>query len=49
LERQIGDIERRLEQRRAVMEAAFIRMEEAQSRINSQQQTLTNAFFPSEN
>lgn len=48
LERQIADIERRLVQRREVMESAFIRMEEAQSRLNSQQQTLTNAFFPSE-
>lgn len=40
LDRQIADLERRLEQQRALMEAAFIRMEEAQSRLNSQSAAL---------
>ncbi|MEO5959536.1 MAG: flagellar filament capping protein FliD [Opitutaceae bacterium] len=44
LDIQIAEIERRLEQRRAVMESAFIAMETAQSRLQSQQAALTNAF-----
>jgi flagellar hook-associated protein 2 len=44
LDRQIADIERRLAQQRAVMEAAFISMESAQSSLQSQQSALTRAF-----
>lgn len=44
LDTQIADINRRLDQERAQMEAAFIRMEDAQSTIKQQQTTLTNAF-----
>ena len=47
LDRQIADIERRLVQQREQMEAAFIRMEEAQSRISSQSDALTRAFSTS--
>jgi flagellar hook-associated protein 2 len=41
---QIANIERQLEQRRRQLEAGFIAMEEAQSRIQQMQQQLTNAF-----
>lgn len=44
LDAQIADIERRLEQQRAIMESAFINMELAQSNLKSQQAALTNAF-----
>ncbi|HWA88003.1 MAG TPA: flagellar filament capping protein FliD [Opitutus sp.] len=44
LDRQIADIERRLDEERSQMEAAFIRMEDAQSSINSQSQALSKAF-----
>ncbi|HVU23668.1 MAG TPA: flagellar filament capping protein FliD [Opitutus sp.] len=47
LDRQIADIERRLEQERSTMEAAFIRMEQAQSNLSSQQQALSKAFSSS--
>ena len=45
IDQQIADIERRLEARRAQMEAAFIAMEQAQSRIQQMQTQLNNAFF----
>lgn len=41
---QIAAIERRLEQQREIMESAFIAMETAQSRLQSQSAALTNAF-----
>jgi flagellar hook-associated protein 2 len=44
LDTQIADIERRLEQQRAIMEAAFIAMETAQSTLKNQQAALTKAF-----
>lgn len=44
LDRQIADLERRLVQQRELMEAAFIRMEEAQSRLTSQSDALTRIF-----
>lgn len=45
LDRQIGDLERRLAQQRELLTASFIKMEEAQSRIQQQGTALTNAFF----
>jgi flagellar hook-associated protein 2 len=39
---QIAAIERRLVQQRAIMESAFIRMEEAQQRLKQQQSSLTS-------
>ncbi len=47
LDKQIEDIERRLAQQREVMTSSFIAMETAQSRIQQQGSTLTNAFFSS--
>lgn len=44
LDRQIADFQRHLDERRAAMEDAFVRMETAQSKISSQQAALTNAF-----
>lgn len=44
LTKQIADIERRLTQQRSVMESAFIKMESAQSTLQSQQSALTRAF-----
>jgi flagellar hook-associated protein 2 len=44
LTQQIADIDRRLEQRRALLEASFIAMETAQSTIKNMQTQLTNAF-----
>ncbi len=44
IEEQIAAIERRLVQQREVMESAFIAMETAQSRLQSQSSALTNAF-----
>lgn len=41
---QIAGLERRLEQQRALLESSFIRMEEAQARIQQQSSTLQNAF-----
>lgn len=41
---QIAAIERRLVQQRELMESAFIAMESAQSRLQSQSSALTNAF-----
>lgn len=41
---QIADIDRRLVQRRATLESAFIAMENAQAMINQMQSQLTNAF-----
>lgn len=45
LTRQIGDLERRLVQQRELLTSSFIKMEEAQQRINTQGTALTNAFF----
>jgi flagellar hook-associated protein 2 len=47
IDRQIADLERRLEQQRALLTDSFIRMEEAQAKIQQQSSALTNAFFPS--
>jgi flagellar hook-associated protein 2 len=44
IDTQIADIERRLAQQRSLMESAFIAMESAQSRIQTQQAALANAF-----
>jgi flagellar hook-associated protein 2 len=44
LDEQIAAIERRLEQRRAVMESAFILMEQAQSNLKNQQSALDRNF-----
>jgi flagellar hook-associated protein 2 len=44
IDEQIAAIERRLEQRRTLMESAFIRMENAQSKIK-QQQTAVESMF----
>lgn len=44
IDEQIAAIERHLEQRRAIMESAFIMMESAQSKLKSQQQAVENAF-----
>lgn len=49
LDRQIGDLERRLAQQRELLTASFIKMEEAQSRIQQQGTALTNAFFKNSN
>lgn len=46
IDRQIADLERRLEQQRALLTDSFIRMEEAQAKIQQQSSALTNAFFP---
>lgn len=45
IDRQIGDMERRLEQQRALLTDSFIKMEEAQQKIQSQGNAITNAFF----
>jgi flagellar hook-associated protein 2 len=47
LDRQIADLQRRLDQQREIMTNSFIAMETAQSRIQQQSTALTNAFFPS--
>jgi flagellar hook-associated protein 2 len=44
LDDQIAAIERRLEQERAIMEAAFIQMENAQSKLKQQQTAVENMF-----
>lgn len=46
LDEQIAAIERHLQQRREIMESAFIMMETAQSKIKQQQQAIENAFAP---
>jgi flagellar hook-associated protein 2 len=40
----IADLQRRLDQRRALLEQTFIQMESAQSQLQSQSAALTNAF-----
>ncbi|HEX2100300.1 MAG TPA: flagellar filament capping protein FliD [Candidatus Synoicihabitans sp.] len=45
LDQQIADIDRRLVERRAQMETAFIAMEQAQAKLQQMQTQLTNAFF----
>lgn len=44
IDQQIADIDRRLEQRRAVLESSFIAMETAQSKIQQMQSQIANAF-----
>lgn len=44
IDQQIADIERRLEQRRSLLESGFIAMERAQSQLQQMQTQLTNAF-----
>ena len=44
IDEQIEAIERSLEQRRAIMESAFIMMETAQSKIKQQQAAIDGAF-----
>lgn len=45
LDRQIGDLERRLTQQRELLTSSFIKMEEAQAMIQQQGNAITNAFF----
>jgi flagellar hook-associated protein 2 len=45
LDRQIGDLERRLVQQRELLTSSFIKMEEAQAMIQQQGTAITNAFF----
>lgn len=45
LDRQIADMERRLAQQRDLLTGSFIKMEEAQARIQQQGTALTNAFL----
>lgn len=45
LDRQIADMERRLEQQRALITDSFVKMEEAQQKIQSQGNAITSAFF----
>lgn len=47
LDKQMEDIQRRLDQRRAIMESAFIAMESAQAKIQNQGAQLTKAFSTS--
>lgn len=47
LDRQMEDIQRRLDQRRSQMEAAFIAMESAQAKIQNQSAQLSKAFSSS--
>jgi flagellar hook-associated protein 2 len=44
LDTQIADLERRLAQQRSILESAFIAMESAQQKLQSQQAALANAF-----
>ena len=44
LDQQIADIERRLVQRREILESSFISMETAQSRLNQMQDQLSRSF-----
>jgi flagellar hook-associated protein 2 len=46
LDRQIADMERRLEQQRELLTSSFVQMEQAQAQIQQQGQAITNAFFP---
>ncbi|HYC71888.1 MAG TPA: flagellar filament capping protein FliD [Opitutaceae bacterium] len=45
LDRQIADIERRLEQQRELLTSSFIAMETAQAQLQQQSSALTNAFL----
>jgi flagellar hook-associated protein 2 len=47
LDMQMADLERRLSQQRSIMESAFISMEIAQQKLQSQQASLSGAFPPS--
>ena len=49
LDRQISDLERRLEQQRELLTSSFIAMETAQSRIQQQSSAITNAFNSNSN
>ncbi len=44
LDRQIGDLQRRLDQQRAILTSSFIAMESAQSQLKNQSAALTKAF-----
>ena len=44
IDESIDDLERYLEQREETLSRSFIRMEEMQSRMNTQLQTLQNSF-----
>jgi flagellar hook-associated protein 2 len=44
IDTQIADLERRLSQQRSILESAFIAMESAQQKLQSQQSALANAF-----
>jgi flagellar hook-associated protein 2 len=44
IDTQIADLERRLTQQRSILESAFIAMESAQQKLQSQQAALANAF-----
>ncbi|MBL9210724.1 MAG: flagellar filament capping protein FliD [Opitutaceae bacterium] len=47
IDTQIADLERRLVQQRSILESAFIAMESAQQKLQSQQAALANAFSSS--
>lgn len=47
IDRQISDLERRLTQKREMLTDTFIRMEEAQAKLNQQSSALTRAFSSS--
>jgi flagellar hook-associated protein 2 len=49
LDKQIADMQRRLEQQRALLTSSFIAMESAQSKIHQQSSALTNAFSQGNN
>ena len=44
IDQQIADMQRRLDQQRALLTSSFIAMESAQSRIQQQSSAITNAF-----
>jgi flagellar hook-associated protein 2 len=49
IDRQIADLQRRLEQQRSLLTSSFIAMESAQSRIQQQSSAMTNAFGSTSN
>jgi flagellar hook-associated protein 2 len=49
IDQQIADMQRRLDQQRALLTSSFIAMESAQSRIQQQSSAITNAFGGSSN
>jgi len=45
IDKQIADIERRLASQRELLTSAFLKMQDAQSKAQSQNTYLTNTFF----